>query len=242
MTGNYGMAKHKASNPNVYRPFYKFDDELKFFFRDNPARFADARKKFTDGDRLKATEHFSSSVRPRPTFEERSANAVPGGTGLLRPSCWNKSSVQCPPAISTPTYRGGASSSSEKRLVLGDTVKVAGLSGRPDLNGSSAQVLVDVPDKAGRIHVRLAPSSSSPDIGGKQAPAKIMRINVDCLTKLEGSTSIGKSATSGDLGRSPFSESMAWPELQMPTVHHNYRGYGRKKTGQPYSMALGLTR
>merc|ERR1719199_1950821 len=59
------------------------------------------------------------------------------------------------------TGKLGATGREHPDLKTGTQVRIAGLSGRAELNNTRAEVVDDVPDNAGRVYVRLTEAAST---------------------------------------------------------------------------------
>eukprot|EP00928_Gymnodinium_smaydae_P090452 TRINITY_DN74247_c0_g1_i1.p1 TRINITY_DN74247_c0_g1~~TRINITY_DN74247_c0_g1_i1.p1 ORF type:complete len:257 (-),score=32.86 TRINITY_DN74247_c0_g1_i1:85-855(-) len=82
---------------------------------------------------------------------------------------------------------------------LGDRVRVAGLRGRPALNGSSGRIVDPAPDVVGRVSVQLSAAD-----GTSNSTGKVMRIAVEKLQPAASAHAAGGGArqSAGALGTS----------------------------------------
>lgn len=106
------------------------------------ARIFKPAQKMNDKERIAAIHGLNPQLRPRP--------------------------IVLPKAFSTTALLPTGATMS--RLGMGDTVQLAGLRSRNDLNGSCGEVVHDVPDAEGRIRIRLKACKGDPETD------KVMRI------------------------------------------------------------------
>mmetsp|Transcript_82026 Transcript_82026/g.171683 ORF Transcript_82026/g.171683 Transcript_82026/m.171683 type:complete len:211 (+) Transcript_82026:139-771(+) len=135
------------------------------------------------------------------------------------------------------------------------SMKLSGLAGRPDLNGSSVVVVDRNPDATGRIKVRLTGSASSPTLtsSGSQAGGSTSRSAAGAAqtsrSSLEGSQLFrvkpdrvrpATGSFSASVRSDGFLPSPVTPELNILSIPPQRRSYNRKPNGGFYSTSLGL--
>jgi hypothetical protein len=99
-------------------------------------------RKMNESERLRAIRGLNPQIRPRPL-------------GMFK---------------SFSSSAGLPASATMARIGMGDSVQLAGLRSRADLNGTFGEVVQDVPDAEGRIRVKLKPMK------GSEATDKVMRV------------------------------------------------------------------
>jgi len=106
-------------------------------------------RKLTDADRVKAISGLNAQLRPRMVNMPRSSSVA----SRL-------------PAAATMA-----------RLSIGDSVQLAGLRSRGELNGHFGEVVHDIPDSEGRIRIKLKKMRSEPRLpNGDEPVCRVMRV------------------------------------------------------------------
>eukprot|EP00929_Paragymnodinium_shiwhaense_P096389 TRINITY_DN57966_c0_g1_i1.p1 TRINITY_DN57966_c0_g1~~TRINITY_DN57966_c0_g1_i1.p1 ORF type:complete len:241 (+),score=44.53 TRINITY_DN57966_c0_g1_i1:128-850(+) len=229
-------------HPNSYVPYYKLDAEFAYFFRQNPK----ARDSTIPCSKEEWKEAMNKSLhhnmRPRLAGEEVKGSSSGAGGELLghERNMWRSTmgdlgaGNSCGSSFLLHKARSSGSLAATEQtlrapqgLSTGSTVRIAGLSGRAELNNAMAEVVDDIPDHAGRLHVRLKGAASTDGFG------KVLKVRAD---RLQAEQSRPEEAKAAKL------RSTAWPEPGLQPFHHNGRGFGRKFCGGLYSTAIGCPR